>query len=572
METDHLLLRGDLGRTPTFEESEANLKYLRDQAQSQAASAGASATAAGTAKTGAEAARDAANTSQTAAAQSKSDSAASATQAVTARQAAEAARDTATTQAGIATTQAGLATTKAGDAATSASAASGSASAAAGSASGAADSASTATTQAGTATTQSGIATTQASAASTSATAAQAARTGAESARDAAVLNVPLYNTIAAGLAAVADGAVFAVVRGGSDGLARETRFRRTSSSTYTTLGQLLTGEEFDALLRLVSNSDYGAAIYDASGRMPFFIDPSGKTFLSLRSDAIVPGAFPAGWQFIATDQNPFALIDTVKRMSELVIEDSGRFPKWVARAIVARAQASMGGGSFGGAVQISEVYVDVTQLANGASIPIDTGQASTSFGIAPLYVSGGEVVHDAIRDPNNAGYLQVQLGGKVSRIGAAYKFPVGAGGSITLVLPSSSWVSSPGGTPAGVHLVLNADGSWHCSYLNVSESIYASGNVGNQADGVQRFLEAFVDGNNVSIRLPDNTTVNVTDSRVGANVSNLAIWELYEFSAQAVRPRFQAMWADSQAVSQARRDTRAMAKQVAAFINAESV
>lgn len=99
METDHLLLRADLGRSPTFEEGEANLKYLRDQAQSQAVSAGESATNAASAKTASEAARDAASASQTATAQNKSDAAASATQAVTARQAAESARDTASSQA-----------------------------------------------------------------------------------------------------------------------------------------------------------------------------------------------------------------------------------------------------------------------------------------------------------------------------------------------------------------------------------------------------------------------------------------------------------------------------------------
>ncbi|UIF90854.1 hypothetical protein [Cupriavidus sp. UYPR2.512] len=145
METDHLLLRGDLGRTPTFAESEANLKYLERVSLAEAAAA--SAATASAASTAAATARDAAGASQIASAQSKSDSAASATQAVAARQGAETARDTATAQAGIATTQAASATT----------------------------SATTATSQAGTATTQAGNAATSAAAAAGSAAAAAAA-------------------------------------------------------------------------------------------------------------------------------------------------------------------------------------------------------------------------------------------------------------------------------------------------------------------------------------------------------------------------------------------------------------
>ncbi|MBB3010636.1 tail fiber domain-containing protein [Cupriavidus alkaliphilus] len=86
METDHLLLRVDLQRTPTFPEQEANLKYLERIALEQAEGAEVSATAAGTARAAAESARDAANQSKFEAAQSKADAAASAVQALDAKQ------------------------------------------------------------------------------------------------------------------------------------------------------------------------------------------------------------------------------------------------------------------------------------------------------------------------------------------------------------------------------------------------------------------------------------------------------------------------------------------------------
>lgn len=89
-------------------------------------------------------------------------------------------------------------------------------------------------------------------------------------ARDAAVLNVPIYSTIAAGLAAVANGAVFAVEKGGSDGLLRETRYRRDTVSAYTKLGEVFSAEEFDAVNRLLPREAGGVVVYavvDAAGR-----------------------------------------------------------------------------------------------------------------------------------------------------------------------------------------------------------------------------------------------------------------------------------------------------------------
>ena len=338
--------------------------------------------------------------------------------------------------------------------------------------------------------------------------------------------------------------------------------------------------DRLESRIRTLSAPGFPVAEIDQFGRMSRYVDEAGHTYIKLHASVqIPPGNFdptalsrmlPANYQFVSTGEYPFAFIDSPSgRLSELVLEKNGRFPKWVAKALVKRAGGVSSG--FGG-VALGEAYVDATQLANGATIPMDTAQASTSFGIAPLYVSGGLIVHDAVRDNNNAGYLEVALNKKASRIGAAYSFPVGAGGAITLVMPSSSWVSSPGGLPAGIHFVLNYNGSWNCSYLNLGESVYASGNVGNQADGVMRFVDVSVSGDDVTIHLPDGTTAKFTDARVSANITNLVIWELYEFAAQAIRPRFHALWGSSNGVHATLTDPRPMAGQVVNFLNTESI
>lgn len=318
---------------------------------------------------------------------------------------------------------------------------------------------------------------------------------------------------------------------------------------------------------------------------MSRYVDATGKTFVELHPDVVLPGAqvsalpfaslasslasklLPDGAVFISSPDYPFAVLDSQFRFSELTLEKTGRFPAWVARALAERAGAFK---SIGASVAVPECYLDATTAANNAAITaLDTGQATLDYGIAPLYVSGGEIVHGALRADNNAGYLEVALSGKARRIGCAYRFPVGAGGALTLVLPSSSWVGGGGTTPAGLHLVLNASGSWNASYLNGSESFYTSGNVGSQTDGVVRYLDVFVDGDTVTIRLPDGTTTSFTDARVSANTTNLVIWELYEFTEQAVRPRFLSLWAEGLGLSTGKRDTRPLAALAASFTNA---
>lgn len=420
---------------------------------------------------------------------------------------------------------------------------------------------------------------------------AQDAAQRAEVARDAAQLSAGVYADTAAGLADAASGGYFNVPSAESSEyliLYKNNAGVAVEIKRYPSVGAVDgVSERLESRMRTLSSSQYPIIEVDTgSGRMSRFVDTAGHTFLKLRADVELPGdqvtdlpisaleasaisrLLPIGNQFISTDKYPLVLIDITNRMSELIIDKSGRFPRWVAKAIVARAGTVNSG--FGGAT-LSEAYLDATQLADGALLPMDTSQSSVSYGIAPLYASGGLIVHDAIRADNNAGYLEVALRKAASRVGAAYSFPVGAGGAITLVLPSSSWVSSPGGTPAGIHFVLNYNGSWNCSYLNLGESFYASGNVGNQADGVMRFVDVSVNGNDVSIHLPDGATVKFTDARVGANITNLVIWELYEFAAQAVRPHFHALWADSKSAHASLRDTRTMAEKVVAFINSEA-
>ena len=113
-----------------------------------------------------------------------------------------------------------------------------------------------------------------ASATAISAAAASLAKTNAEAARDAAQVGANVYTSIAAGLAAVADGAQFMVALSGADYVSR---YRRDTSSTYTLLAQYPTVARIDGAL---------PPDFLRPDALMYFIDGAGKSFGSVGLDA----------------------------------------------------------------------------------------------------------------------------------------------------------------------------------------------------------------------------------------------------------------------------------------------
>lgn len=443
-----------------------------------------------------------------------------------------------------------------------------------------------------TATTQAGIATAQAVIATSQAGIAAAAKVAAESARDSALIQAGVYTTEALGRAAVVDRQAFKVQ--GSGDIAAFEYLRVSAGVVSTLIATYPSKAAIDAVTDVINiqqgPSEYTIAEMDDYGRMSRYVDAAGKTWVLLHDDVQLPGEqvvnlregalhadlrellLPAGYKFQSLGGFPLCLVDSTGHLSELVIDETGRFPDWVARSIVARATQGGSTQPLGGMV-LPEVYTDCTQLANNATVPIDTSQTSSSFGGAPMYVAGGKVIHGNVLPTNNGGYVEVELSKTVTRIGAAINFPAGSdNASIALVLPVTSWAATFGGaSPAGVHFVLSGSGAWHCSCWEPGEDIYAAGIIANIADGVTRFVDIQINGNQVLIKLPDGSVSTVINAKVSPNISNLAIWELYESAAMSNRASFLAMWADSSVIAPALRDSRPMAQSINKFISQEA-
>jgi hypothetical protein len=175
------------------------------------------------------------------------------------------------------------------------------------------------------------------------------------------------------------------------------------------------------------------------------------------------------------------------------------------------------------------------------------------SFGSAPFTIASGKYSHVPFAGANSAGYIQTDVGSRVTRIGADVTFPVGGDTeSLALVLPMVAWTSGVY-TPAGIHFVLLANGAWHVSYWDGStESLYAPGWVvdgGSIADGITRRIEITIDiaTSTAYFSLPFGRTMKVTDARIAANTSTFAVWELFEATGVGAHAAtISALWADA--------------------------
>lgn len=181
-------------------------------------------------------------------------------------------------------------------------------------------------------------------------------------------------------------------------------------------------------------------------------------------------------------------------------------------------------------APQRAQARTVAANMTSGAITSMsETKQAVTTFGTAPLVVSGGKIVHTPAASGVSAGYMQAQLTGTVGTVAAVVAFPAGSNANHTIVLPAAAWNTGTLG-PAGVHFVVYGSGSWHVSYWDGSaEQVYKSGNlIAPVNDGLPRFLAVSVDTatSSVGLVLPDGTTAHVTDTRIAPNVSAYVVWE----------------------------------------------
>lgn len=188
----------------------------------------------------------------------------------------------------------------------------------------------------------------------------------------------------------------------------------------------------------------------------------------------------------------------------------------------------------------------------NGTITVLDTGQPVTNFGNSPISVVSGKLQHFPAASPQQAGYIQLNAGARVHRVGMMAAWQPNSTGAIAMVVPSLPW--SQGVLPiAGIHLVMFGNGIWHCSRWNNGETIYAdyttNGRYATVWDGIARPIDLWIDTDTATCTLyfPDGTSTTFSNPAVSADTANYAIWELYETAGSVdVAATIGEIWADT--------------------------
>lgn len=215
--------------------------------------------------------------------------------------------------------------------------------------------------------------------------------------------------------------------------------------------------------------------------------------------------------------------------------------------------------------------FFDPSTKSNGnlaSSFSADTGQAMTAFvqtasNPAPLAISSGVIVHTPNASANSAGYMQANLGARVSRIGCTASWPTSAAGILTLIVPSAPW--GDGTLPnAGIHLVIAGNGVWTLGRWTGTITTLANNTTHGQwatvwGTGYVSFEVLLdYDNNRVLILWPDGTETVVNSVYLGSETSNYAVWELYESAGSQVSASIGYCWADTEKITSGSRNTKA--------------
>lgn len=197
------------------------------------------------------------------------------------------------------------------------------------------------------------------------------------------------------------------------------------------------------------------------------------------------------------------------------------------------------------------------TRIDGAISGVMDTGQVLSKFSSptspSPLVISGGVISHTPYAGANSAGYIEADLGGRITRIGCMAAWASGAGGAVALVAPSGKW--DTGVLPnAGLHLVVYGNGIWTLTRFTTGGSTtLASNSTHGRPQTAQGLgyvpIDVWIDYLNgrIVIEWWDGTTAVVSSAYFTSETGNYAVWELYESDGTSTVPATMGLiWASA--------------------------
>jgi hypothetical protein len=200
-------------------------------------------------------------------------------------------------------------------------------------------------------------------------------------------------------------------------------------------------------------------------------------------------------------------------------------------------------------------MYSTFVGKTDGIPTTTDSGQTLTlvksSAANAGLRVVSGTLTSTENGANVSAGYAQTQLPGVVQRIGAKFSFSAGTvTGAVNIAIWKSSITSWPTIPDSPLHLTITPS-TWGITTWNGNSptNLVTSTTLSTALaqDGTVYTVEAFIDGSDVYVRLPDGTSVGpFASAAVSTNAGVYTNHEVYQNDASTeCKGSFVDIWAD---------------------------
>lgn len=192
--------------------------------------------------------------------------------------------------------------------------------------------------------------------------------------------------------------------------------------------------------------------------------------------------------------------------------------------------------------------YLDPRALSDGSITALTKGTFAGSFGNSLCVISSGKIVHTPTGTGAQAGYLQAAIGQPITRIGCVAYWPSGATGAICLAVPSTAWTYPINGD-ANIHVVVDGAG-----VVNAGRFGLGLGTVETRFNRMRPFvtgsthtIEVLLNhaDQRVVVMIDGNRVLNFVDADYFTNLSNYAVWELFETTETTISAQFLSLWAD---------------------------
>lgn len=200
---------------------------------------------------------------------------------------------------------------------------------------------------------------------------------------------------------------------------------------------------------------------------------------------------------------------------------------------------------------ELSQLYDTFVGKPDGPLTVADTGQTWGSITGGTVPDGTPVVLNDVFTNTADgagsaAGYAEIELSGLATSIGATFKLSAGENTGAAVLIVTNESIATQGVIPDGpCHMVIGLS-TWAFAVLDGSDvDIIASGTHTLTPD-TEYTCEVLMSGEDVAIKLPNDTWTRASDPRIASLAGNWACFEVFQSDASTdAKASFVDVWAD---------------------------